>query len=336
MSTLQVERTKTSDSEEKLLKSIEKLEFLKDEMSRCKEEWRIKEKEFEYMKEKNSNELKNFNNEIILLNNALILQHNKHEQEMEKSLNEQQSFYDQSISTQDNKLKKQFIHQNIQLKSLTYEIEKERNLYETKISYLNITVEKSKTEIMRLVEYINEMERNEEHSRISYKNVHEDSRTFHRRETEQFEFDHRISSVDQFSKLNIKKYRKEDNDTYLHELKLSERKKNEKENDVDRVVEENKGSKEGYKERESEGVKESEKENEMLEEKMEEMEKKEDESREREKVKEIKDIEARLEVSYCQRMEEMKNTTAQQLEVVTKEWAQRVAILQAQVCFYDF
>ena len=340
MSTLQQERTKTSDSEEKLSRSMKEFKLLNDEMSRCKEDLREKEKEYEYMKVKNNTELKNFNNEIILLNNSLILQHNKHKQEMELSLNEQQNFYDQSISTQDNKLKKQFIHQNTQLKNLTYEIEKERNSYETKISYLNITVEKLKTEIMRFVEHINELERNEEYTRIYSKNVLEASRTFHRREIEQLEFDHRNNHFDQFSLLNNEKNKIRDYDIKLHELKLNEERKGEKEKDVDRVVEENKELKERYEERESEGAKEIERQNENVEvvkeEMKEEMEKRENESWHKEKEEEIKDMEARMEESYTQRMEEMKNTTAQQLEVVTREWVQRVAILQAQVCVYDY
>jgi hypothetical protein len=336
--TLQVERTRIADSEENLLKNMRKME-LADDMSRCKEEWRVKEKEFEYMKEKNNNELKNFNKEIILLNNTLILQHNKHKQEMEQSLNEQQSFYDKSISTQEIKLKKQFINQNIQLKNLTYEIEKERNLYETKISYLNITVEKSKTEIMRLVEYVNEMERNEEYSRINSKNVLEASRTFHRREIEQLEFDHRNNHFDQFNQLNNDKKEVRNYNINLHELKLRDEKKNEKENDVDRVVEKNRELKERYEEEVNEGAKDSKIENEIVEveveEEIKEMEKRENE-RKGEKEEEMKEMEARMEESYTQRIEEMKNTTAQQLEVVTSEWTQRVEILQAQVRLYDF
>ena len=115
---------------------MKKLEFLNVEMSRCEDEWRIKEREFECMKMKNNCELKNFNNEIILFKNALTLQHNEHEQEMVFNPIEQQNLYNQSISIRVNKFKKQFILQNLQLKNLTYEIERERNLYETKISFL--------------------------------------------------------------------------------------------------------------------------------------------------------------------------------------------------------
>ena len=335
MSTLQVERSRIADSEDKLLKSMKKLESLNDEMSRCKEEWRLKEEENEYLKVKNNAGLKNFNNEIILLNNALILQHNKHKQEMEESLIEQQSFYDQSLSTQDNKLKKQFIHQNIQLKNLTYEMENERNLYETKISYLNITAAKSKSEIVRLLECIDELVRNEERSKISSKNVLEASRTFHRREIEHLEFDNRNNHFDQSSLLNNERKETRNHDVNLNQLKVREERKNENEDEMDRVVEENKDVKKRYEEEESEGVKEIVKENEIVEEvedemkEMEEMQKRENESREKEKEEEM---EARMEVSYTQRMEELKNATAQQLEVVTREWAQRVAILQAQVC----
>lgn len=226
---VQYEKSKNLDSENKILLNKEKLEILNNNILQFKQ----KEKEYDEIKCKNNTKIKDLNATVIELKNSLMLQHNKNKYEIELSLNKQQNLYNQSITIQDNKLKKQFAYQNMQLTHLSLEIEKERNEYETKISYLNVTVEKLNTEINNLLNDIRELKNDEEHSRIIPRNVLEACRTFHRRDPGEFEFHSRNSYIDQNSQWGKNDYERKYENNNSHELKIKEElnrgeKKNEK------------------------------------------------------------------------------------------------------------
>ena len=155
-----------------------------------------------------------------------MLQHNKNKYEMEFSLNQQRNLCKQSFTMQDNKLKKQFLYQNMQFfiskmsSNLCLEIEKERNEYETKI-YIK-TVEKLNMEIDNLLNDIRKLKNNEEHSSMVPRNVLGDSRTFHRRRTEELEFNFKNSYIDQNSRWGKNSNERNNENNYSHELKLDE------------------------------------------------------------------------------------------------------------------
>ena len=199
------------------------LKLFENEIFCCKEQWRAKEEEYENLNIKKNTEMNDLNEIITGLKNSLTFQQNKHKYELEISLIQQQSYYNQTLSTQDAKFKNQFMHQNMQLKNLSLEIENERNVYETKISYLNITIEKLNTEIKRLLEDIDKFKRNEEYSRANSRNALEATRSFNRRQTEQLEFDLRNSYIDHYSQLQSEKNEKGDRDIFLHEFKQKEK-----------------------------------------------------------------------------------------------------------------
>ena len=226
---VQNEKSKNLNLENKILLTEEKLEIPNNNMLQFKQ----KEEEYDDIKYKDNTIIKDLNTTIVQLKNSLMLQHNKNKYEIELSLKQQQNLYNQSIIIQDNKLKKQFAYQNMQLTNLSLEIEKERNEYETKISYLNITVEKLNTEIDNLLNDIRELKNNEEHSRMIPRNVLEASRTFHRRQTEELEFRLRNSYIDQNSQSGKNEYERKNEDNYSHEFKIkkdlySEEKEHEK------------------------------------------------------------------------------------------------------------
>ena len=226
---VQNEKSKNLNLENKILLTEEKLEILNN----CMLQFKQKEEEYDDIKYKDNTKIKDLNTTIVQLQNSLMFQHNKNKYEIELSLKQQQILCNQSITIQDNKLKKQFAYQNMQLTNLSLEIEKERNEYETKISYLNITVEKLNTEIDNLLNDIRELKNNEEHSRMIPRNVLEASRTFHRRHTEELEFRLRNSYIDQNSQSGKNEYERKNEDNYSREFKIkkdlySEEKEHEK------------------------------------------------------------------------------------------------------------
>ena len=224
MRSVQYEKSKNVDSENKILLNKEELELLNNNISQFKQ----KEEEYDEIKYEYNTKIKDLNTTIIQLKNSLMLQHNKNKYEIEFNLNQQQNLCYQSITMRDNELKKQFLYQNMQLRNLCLEIKKERNEYETKISYLNITVEKLNTEINNLLNDIRELKNNKEHSTMIPRNVLEDSRTFYRRQTDDLEFCLRNSYIDQESRWGKNDYERKNENDYSNELKVEEKINNEK------------------------------------------------------------------------------------------------------------